>query len=209
MRGSAFGRRDRADVLRAEFPERGTDPEGMVVWRRARAFGRSLVAVACLAAVSGCVERRVPEPVPGLFEVRALADGCGVRSAVQQYHDGGLYQVVPARAPRSFDEYWVGSFAYDYDDPDRYEARDRNRLAQLLAFVLASEGFRVREGCSSRITLATPPLAGTDLLRFAAPDARTLCLITTEDDPYLPAVTVRSCTDAASDRNTFDVIFPQ
>ena len=167
-------------------------------------FTRCAIAALGFAFISGCVDRSPPEYVP--LASRAVTDGCGVQSAATEYYSWGRQKDVRVRIPRSFGEFWVSHFAYDGDDPERYRVRDQNIFKDLLAFILSQDGYEVRGGCSSRIVFGEIP-AGRFSMNFFSPDARTLCVRTTEDDHGQPPfVTSRSCTDVASGRNAYDVI---
>ena len=162
-------------------------------------FTQRTAATLCLVLMAGCVDRSPPERVP--LSSRAITDGCGVQSAVTEYYSSQRHMTVRPRVPRNWGEFWINYLEYDLDDPERYRVRDRNVYRDLLAFILAQDGYEVRGGCSSRIEF------DTSARNLFSPDARTLCVSTTGDDfNQPPFITSRSCTDVASGRNTYDVI---
>ena len=183
------------------------------------------IAVAILVMVSGCIDEASPEG--GLLESRpvldsrAVTDGCQVYPAVREYFASGEFDDVPTRIPRSFDEWLWGHAPYEARDPERYRAKSQNRYKYLLNFILSENNYVVQDQCSSRVIVGSRLEAvgdseddfaswGAYAFNFFSPDTQRLCMRTSGDEDYMPPfVTIQSCTDFTSGRNTFDVFFVQ
>ena len=182
-------------------------------------------AVACLGLVSGCVREVAPEadllesrPV---LDSRAVTDGCQVYPTVREYFASGEFDNAPTRFPRSFDEYLFGHTPYVAQDPERYRAQSQNRYEYMLNFILSEDDYVIQNQCSSRVIVGSRLEVvgdweddyaswGAQAFNFYSPDAQRLCVRTSGDEDVMPPfVTVWSCTDSTTGRNTFDVFFDQ